>query len=276
VINCVRNNQVMSNLMGFDCNATMVGRYFNTSNGYGIPAELDFNFCFWYLNKGKELRRDIEPPHWDILINRLNPFTGTGFDFNSLKPSKTPKAGFNYEQWNRAGEKLRDLLYVPGKKESIAEGIDRYNGEHIIFYNPERPPYWVPVTIREVFGLMIEFYRLYPDQGVSDMIVKMLTDDFALYSEQERDSYAYFGGRSPTARVGTDNTQNPVMRVNTDYWNKNLPRSAIQIFSFNCPADKNFIRKEKEEQLKNNSEQYHITRFVEALDTGTFVPLIDK
>jgi len=66
------------------------------------------------------------------------------------------------------------------------------------------------------------------------------------------------------------------MRANPAYWNKHLPRSAIQILSFYYPADRDFLRKEKEEHLKDNFGSYHISRFVETLDFSVFPGLIDK
>jgi len=45
------------------------------------------------------------------------------------------------------------MFYMPGKKETIGKGIDRYNRETVIIYNPDRPAYWLPVSIREAFRL---------------------------------------------------------------------------------------------------------------------------
>ncbi|MGA9363883.1 MAG: hypothetical protein WBW16_05885 [Bacteroidota bacterium] len=281
ITDTVRKNPVLSNIKGFDCQALLYARNYDIRNSYGIPCQLSFEFCSWLLYKGKEVKETSEPPHWDIEINVLNPFTRNILGGSTFKPSEKPKAGFNYEAWNKVGEKLRDMLQMPGKKETLEPGMDRYNNESVIIYNPDRPPYWLPVTIREAFTLLIELWRLHPDQVQSDFIAKTLEDEYAHFSEEERNGYAYAGSgdeRSPIGNIGTQKSEDalPVMRVNPAYWNKSLPRSAVQILTFNCPADKNFIRKEKEERLKYNSTSYHVSRFVESLDIRLLLPLIDR
>jgi hypothetical protein len=67
-----------------------------------------------------------------------------------------------------------------------------------------------------------------------------------------------------------------LLHLNPAYWNKSLSRSAIQFLSFTCPADKDFITNEMEERLKNNNGDYHVSRFVKALDIITFTSIIDK
>ena len=56
-----------------------------------------------------------------------------------------------------------------------------YDGECYILYDPNRPSYWLPVTVKEVFDGMIA------------------ADKFS-----------------------------PIVRVNPGYWDKGLPKSAIQ------------------------------------------------
>ena len=88
---------------------------------------------------------------------------------------------------------------------------------------------------------------------------------------------ANFSSQSrPISKIGNDPDGDPIMRANPAYWNKSLPRSDIQILSFYYPADRDFLRKKKEERLKDNDGEYHISRFVESLDINTLVPLIDK
>jgi len=87
---------------------------------------------------------------------------------------------------------------------------------------------------------------------------------------------AYYGGGQPTSVVSPIDKYPPVDRVNPAYWNKNLSRSDIQILSFFYPDYFNFLRKEKEEKLKNSEGTYHINRFVDELDINTLAPSIDR
>ena len=102
------------------------------------------------------------------------------------------------------------------------------------------------------------------------MMVKELEKESARFSELELDGDAYYGDPGSISRIGSDSVELRVMRPNQAYWSKSLPRSAIQILSFYCPADKDFIKNEKEERLKYNNGEYHVSRFVEVLDINVF------
>lgn len=275
--NAVRKNPLISGMKGFDCDARVLGADFRQRNGYGIPSVMVFNFCCWYLEKGKVIRWNIEPPHWDILINQLNPFQAEGvFLYTSNKPWQNIRKGFNYELWVKSAENIREIFFQPGKKENIGRGIDRYNDETIVIFNPDREPYWIPVTVREAFNLIIQYWELCPNQAQVDFIGKQLRDEYAGFSESERDEYAHIDARSPISSIGIDKSGFPLMRANPAYWNKNLPPSAVQIISFFYPADKSYLKNEMEEQLKNNDGTYYRTQFVETLDINTLLPIIDK
>ena len=64
------------------------------------------------------------------------------------------------------------------------------------------------------------------------------------------DNPAYFGGG--ISRVyhrpgyeGQDSIFPRIVKVNPDYWNRELPRSAIQIINFNSIQRKDYLRKIK-------------------------------
>jgi len=275
IINTLRTNPVLGSPKGFDFLVLIGSWNCDAKNGYGIPVEIGFDFCSWSLVGGKEVKWSSKPPEWLLEMNRLKSFSGGGFTVITDTKDKS-KQGFNKEQWEKASGKLNELFIMPGTKEQVEKGVDRYNKDFIIVYNPERPAYWKHVTIREVFDLLLDYWRKHPDGNTSTTIVKMLEREYSHFSEAERNGYAYYGDPTTLSRIVSDPKQLPVMRVNPAYWNKNLPRSAIQILSFHCPADKNIIRKEKEEQLKNNSGYYHLSRFIEALDLTIFPGMIDR
>lgn len=278
ITDVVRNNPVLQTPKGFDSQARLYARNCDKKFGYGIPCEISFEFCYFFTNKGKEIKADIEPPNWDVQVNQLRPVLGKGFDYIANTPSGKTKPGFDMVKWETAASKVREMFYTPGKKENLEPGIDRYADETVIIYNPNRPDYWIPVTIREAFGLLLNYWKMEPNQATCDMMVKAFEDEYALYSESERNGNAYLGGRgqSPVSGIGNDNTQTQVMRVNPEYWDKSLPRSAIQILSFLCLMDKDRYKREAEEQLGYNDGSYHLTRFLEALDIKTLIPVIDK
>ena len=67
-----------------------------------------------------------------------------------------------------------------------------------------------------------------------------------------------------------------IMKPNPAYWNRSLPKSAIQIMKFILPADKKYLQNASEERLKQNGIGYHEAKFEEVLDINLFASLIDK
>lgn len=144
---------------------------------------------------GKETRWTIEPPHWDIQVNTIRPisniYNGCGFDQRTSSPDGITNPNYTSEKWEKASEKACEIFCVTKNKETPGKGIDRYNGETVIIYNADREPYWIPVTVREAFYLLIGFWKLHPNQLIVDQIGKMLDEEYARFSESERDGYSY-------------------------------------------------------------------------------------
>ncbi len=278
ITDAVRKNPVMSDMKGFDCQTYVFAHPCDPKAGYGIACDIRFDFGAWVLLKGQPQVYKIEPPNWKLQVNHLGSFANKGFAFNSLKPSDKPKDGFNYEKWNSITEKIRECFYIPGPKEKLGDGIDRYGSELIVVYNAARPPYSVPVRFRELATWIIDYWRMYPQQAASDMMTKLVEAEYAKFSEAEREGYAYYGSdeRTPTLQITSVPNQLPVMRKNPDYWNKVLPRSAIQILTFERLADTKRYTREKEDALKHDSSGYHLLRFMESLDINPFTGLIEK
>ncbi len=266
----IHKNPVMNPPRGFECRATLYGSTYDKRDCYGIPCDISFQFCYFYKNQknGKEETATIEPPDWHIKVNMLPKFHSNKFSMPAFKPvNEKIKPGFNYEKWKEVGEKLHNIYDIP-EKETIARGIDRYEKETVVIYNPDRPPFWLPVTIRELFTLALDYYKLHWDEVQDDLMIPFIEADYELFTEKERDMYAY---KSTIEGIGrgnfgfcTDSTQSPVVRINPEYWNKNLPRSAIQIISFNYLDNKDFYMNP------------YIRKFLEALDIKSLSVIIDK
>jgi hypothetical protein len=107
----------------------------------------------------------------------------------------------------------------------------------------------------------------------------MLEAEYAMISESERDGWAYnntHDERCPVLGITPIPGPQPVVRLNPEYWNKKLPRSAIQILTFNRLTDTKIYTREKEDWLKQNAAGYSLSRFLEGFDFNTLVPAIDK
>lgn len=259
----VRKNPVMVDQKGFNCETYVYAKNCPDKFGYGIPSELSFGFGDWFMDKGQPKYYKIEPPSWKMQVNSFSSFTSGSLGLGASKPN----------------EKLSECFSLPGKKEELGNGIDRYSSELIVVYNPERPPYYLPVKFRELAEWKIEYWKLHPDKAQSDMITGMMEAEYAKFSESERDGWAYnntYDERSPTLQITPIPGSQPVVRLNPEYWNRKLSRSAIQLLTFSRLADTKRYTTEKEEWLKHNAAGYNLDRFLEALDINSLVPLIEK
>jgi hypothetical protein len=275
----VRKNPVFTNQKGFNCFAYVFAENCPNKYGYGIPCKIRFDFGDWFMDKGVAKFYKMEPPSWSIIVNSLDNVFGGNFSLGASKPTEKPKEGFNYEKWKSVSDKLHDIIYLPGQKEELGNGIDRYESELIVVYNPERPPYYLPVKFRELAELLIEYWKLHPEKFQSELMLQYLEAEYAQIPESERDGWAYnntYDERCPFLKITPVPGPQPVVRLNPEYWNKKLPRSAIQILTFNCLTNTQIYTKAKEEWLKKNAAGYSLQRFLEAFDINSLVPAIDK
>jgi len=275
----VRKNRVFVDQKGFNCETYVYARNCPDKFGYGIPSEISFGFCDWFSDKGVEKFYKIEPPSWKVMVNVIGSFVGGNYSLGASKPNETPKSGFNYEKWKAVDDKLKEITYLKGEKEELGNGVDRYINEVIVLYNPARPPYYLPVKFRELAELKIEYWKLHPDKIQSEMMLPMIEDEYAQFSEAERDDWAYNNTsdpRCPFLGITTIPGSQPVVRLNPEYWDKMLPRSAIQFVTFSRLTDTNRYTKGIEDSLKHNSPGYSLDRFLEALEINMLIPVIDK
>lgn len=279
ITNLVRKNPVLTNQKGFECETYVYAQNCPDKFGYGIPSELSFGFCDYFTDKGVVKMYKIEPPSWKVQVNNIYSFPGGSFGLEASKPSEKPKDGFNYEKWKAVNDKLKEFVRFPGPREELGNGIDRYSSELIVVYNPERPPYFLPVKFRELAELQIEYWKLHPDKAQSELMVQMMEAEYAKIPESERDSMAYnntHDTRIALLGITPKHGSQPIIRLNPEYWNRKLPKSAIQFITFNRLTDTQRYTREVAESLKHNANGYNLKRFLEALDINRFPELIDK
>jgi hypothetical protein len=65
------------------------------------------------------------------------------------------------------------------------------------------------------------------------------------------------------------------MRPNPDYWNKKLPRSAIQFMWMEIPP-KEIVKSKMDERLKRQDGYYYVSRLLDELEVNTLIPVIAK
>jgi len=234
IVAVVRQNPVLSDIKGFNGRARIHTMSMTCKRPvwYGVPARIAFEFSSFFLNKeGKVTFNTIEPPSWSLYTNDLIPGWSDIFD---------SKYGY---------------FTVPLKKETIDPGIDVYDGERWILYDPERPPYWVPVTVEEAFNAAKEFISREKDQFTASLNKQFLDQEWAAIPASDRNKPAYFGGglsrvASSHGFEGQDSIFPMIMKVNPEYLNRNLPKSAIQFMWFSSVRNKQYMKKQLDECIE--------------------------
>lgn len=261
LINVVRKNPVLSDLKGFNGRARIYNVTCKDVDGYGVPSRISFEFSSFFVNKkGNVVWNSIEPPEWSLYTNKTNPVF---FD--------------NFNSRHR-------YFTVPLKKETLEPGIDVYDGEYFVIYDPSRPAYWIPVTVNEAFAAVREENQNDKDRIAAEYMNQWIEKEYTEIPESDRDKPAYFGGNasrvaSQPGVPGQDSIFPYIMKVNPEYCNKSLPKSAIQFISFRLVTNKEYLRKLEEEYLQKNSTSYHLELFEESFgmdDIRRLVPLVGK
>lgn len=241
VVNTVRKNPILTEMKGFDGRARIYTIGMKDEESYGVPSRISFEFAAWYRMKdGREARGLIEPPEWSLYINQLQPGWSSGF---SRKP---------------------DFFAVPEKKETITPGIDVYDGECYVVYNPDRPDYWLPVTVKEAFDVVFAENKKNKDQIQRDMMMEYLNAEWEAIPKEDWNKPATLSGM--VSRVGTQPGFPKIMKVNPAYWDKSRPKSDIQFINLRMIGNKKFLEERTKEYLEKNSISYHCARFEESLD----------
>jgi hypothetical protein len=276
LISIFRETPVLANPMGFDGIAHLNISTCNTKFGYGLPCTVYVVFQTWLIRKGKEVKQTIEPPQFRFNVNRTDLFCSAGFNVESYLNSEynATNPAYKSESINKAALALRELFFLPGIMQQISPGINRY-GDNVVIFNPNRPVYWEQVTIREAFRLLIEYWKLVPDKIAMDAMLKVLNDEYASFTEEERNGFAYFGSPESISRIGSQQNNTPVMRPNPAYWNKSLPQSAIQFMVLEIP-EKEVLKTKMEDCLKRQDGGYYVSRLLYELDIDKLPTIIDK
>ncbi len=248
LVSIVRQDSVLAEIKGFMGRARIYDISKKLNCTYGVPARVSFEFSDYLYSKGKITYNAIEPPEWSILLNNMSGYWN----------------GFNTEKC---------MFTIPLKKETIAPGIDVYNKVTYVIYDPSRPPYWVPVTVEEAFSVAREEAKKEKDEIAAKYLNDFLENEWSQISPSDLKNPAYFGGG--ISRVSTssgfenqDNPLPPIVKVNPEYWNKNLPKSAIQFIVLTISMDKKFLQSEYESCVKHKyyGETCNLERFMVSYD----------
>lgn len=275
LVQVIRKTPVLADNKGFDGVCRLYGGRCSSKYGYAVPANIKFWFKTWSLRNGQEMQWVNEPPQWIIEVNQLDKFRDNGFNETNFSDVYDPtNPAFSATGMHKATVEVNELFYMPGVKESIINGIDRY-GDYLVIFNPDRPSYWTQVTVREVFRLLINYWKQVPDKIQAETIVPMLENELSGFTETEKDGFAYFSGGESISRIGCSLNETPVMRVSPAYWNRNVPRADIQVMVLEIPP-KEIVKRRMDELLIRQDGYYYVCRLQYELEIGSLTSVIKK
>lgn len=275
LVELFRQTPVLADNKGFDGICRIYGGRCSSKFGYAVPADIKFYFKSWSLYKGKEAQWVNEPPQWIIEINQPDKFRDNGFnetDFSNTSDPTNP--AFSEKAMSAATVAVNELFFLPGVKEVLKPGIDRY-GDNVVLYNPDRPPFWEQVTIREVYRLLMDYWKVVPDKRQVDAMIPVLENEFSSFTEKEKDGFAYFGNPESIYRIASAKNDTPVMRQNPDYWNRNLQKSSIQFIVLELFRPE-IATSKMENCLKNFDGYYYLYKLMKELDLEKIFSAVEK
>ncbi len=248
LVSIVRQDPVLTDIKGFMGRARIYDISGTSKCGYGVPARISFEFSDYLYSKGKISYNTIEPPEWTILLNKISGYWN----------------GFNTEKC---------MFTTPFNKKTIAPGVDVYDNFTFVIYDPARPPYWIPVTVEEAFAVAREEAKKEKDEIAAKYLNEFMEKEWAAISPANLQNQAYFGGgisrvSDSSGLEGQDNLFPPIVKVNPEYWNKNLPKSAIQFIVLTMSVDKKYMQSEYESCVKHQyyGETCNLRRFFVSYD----------
>jgi hypothetical protein len=241
---------VLTNPKGFDIWVYLTGywdkKYKIQPGNYGRRCELNFDFRMFYREGGIWT---VEPPHWSFEIN--NTETGHGTNSNLPGWDNTKDSESLEKPMDKAAADLNDLFRTFPFVKDIAPGVRLYGGGNLIVFNPDRPHFWLPVTVRQVAELKLAYYSL-----IEVHLLPYLKEEIAKLNEAELNAWAFSGNQElfvlnvhPELEDKTSENGGQLMRFNPEYWDRSLPQTAIQFISLYFP-ERN--QTEKDEFFKYN------------------------
>lgn len=276
-----QNHPMLKSPVGYDIRAIanwVWGDWKTRSDAeYGIPATLDFLFELFDSEGGKWT---VEPPQYGISVNDI----AGGHQGLYFTPESAVEDGTRYDlarsgDVSKALQRLQQYFPVARFKDSPCPGVDIYEAntgspEQIVVFNHDRPPYWLPVTLRELADASLAYYTLFQKVEIDRMMLDQLKSEIAELSDKELAAPAYYGHDTHFVLKANGNGQGlQIMKFNPAYWDRSLPVSAIQFMSFFNPG---LSGDEMAEYSQRQGHPNYPQLFADRLKWGEIANLINR
>lgn len=295
-----RNNEVVAKPVGFDAQVNFTQPCHPVVNnsayrGHGYQGEIGIHFQLLFLNSDTREEDVWENycPTFSIDINNpirdiSNHYDETGFQSGDPPQFKQPL--------EKALENLKKYYNVSPVEKEVVPGVRIYANGYLLVFNPDRPEYWIPVTVKEVMEAKLAYYKVkkeideiknskalkewaklgfVPENSVSVSVYEMIKNEYDSFTPEELNSQAYYnGGDESVSGISTREEGWPVMRFNPQCWNRSLPQSAVQFISMEYKPQS---YTELDDFLKRNNGAFdYVSLFVNAMPVEKLRELIQK
>jgi hypothetical protein len=257
------NHPMLQSPKGFDMNVQFWNSCYSEEHrracDFSTFGEVDFQFQLFLLENGKESKWVVEPPHWKIILNSAR--SGHGPNFGGLDGYRVQVDPPELEdRLDRAVVALSEFFQVFAVEREIAPGVRQYADGTVVVFDPARPDYWIPVTVDEVMQAKLAYWKIKPQDK---MVYDFLRDAYSKFTSEELNSPAYEGSEDAITDVNGKGSGLQIMRFNPEYWNRSLPRSAIQFVTLYLPTAN---ETEEMEFIRNNGHPDYVARFRAGVD----------
>lgn len=244
-----QNHPMMKSPKGFDAKIELWNSCHNESHkrpcDYSTYGEVNFNFQLYSIENGREGKWIVEPPHWKIRINSA--WSGHGSNFGGLDGFRVQIDDPRLEPaLDNAVERISNFFCVFELEKEFTSGVRLYKDGSLVVFNPDRPEYWIPVTVKEVVEAKMNYWKIKPDDK---MVYDYYVSEYRKFTSEELNSLAYEGSEDGIMDVNGKKIGLQIMRFNPEYWNRSLAKSEVQFMTMYYTK---MNEAEVEEYFKNN------------------------
>ena len=238
VVETLHQNPVTISPLGYEATisagifANMFRYKYNVTNLAGkIPqAEIVLRFCplSEEIATGKITKDCMEVEHCDVWLNNLDRTA-------SLSGSYTLEPGEKTTALDEAATKMNAVFQAPEIFGQPADGVTLYTNGVMVFAKAGTP-YWLPVTAGEYFDLQIKYWTLLSEKEGNRLFLDMLLQEKERFSAAALQLPAY-NGENPASQITVVPNEHPYMRLNPAYFDKKIPRTAVQLITVKLNND---------------------------------------
>lgn len=229
-------------------------------------AEIVMRFCPYFNVKksGKIEKGCIEVSHLDVLLNDMMS-TMNGVEYLSTEDYNTTTDNAKKEKYS--------VFQMPKIFKVLAPGVTLYENGNIVIARTDTP-YWLPLTVREYFDLAIPYWEKSAKREGNTAVLDYVKKDLAAFSEEDLSKPAYVGGHTDVSMtlVTSRPTETQWMRPNPAYFNRKLPRNAVQLITIRTMIEPFVMEKPAPSDTRDGPYHFWYTK---AMDFTQFVKLLD-